>query len=213
MEFCAVEKKTASLSASMKETEATGRKQHPRKVIASSSPPHLKNIWAVGQDGCTAKQHILPLCMWKYPGCAIPTANNILMHHRTWRMSKERFLCPAWPQLQEQDPHWRKSHQALSVGCWGVPLTAHGTHGLLFKSSTITTPSHWLLNHSSSKACPIWHENFELVYQRGIPIHCIRNNDPSQRAEKFGCNSIAYLMHVKIPKFIFLALQALNFLC
>lgn len=108
MELCVAEEKIPSLTASTKETKATGRKQPPRKVFARSSPPHLKNIWAVGQDGCTAKQRVLPLSMWKYPGCAVPTANNILTHHRTWRISKERFLCPAWPKLQDQDPAGQK---------------------------------------------------------------------------------------------------------
>lgn len=133
----------------------------------------------------------------------------------TWRMSKERFLCPAWPKLQEQDSPGQKVTKPcpLSLGYWAVPLNAPGTQCLLFKNSTIITPSHWLLNHSSSKASPIWQENFKLVYQRGILIHCIRNNDPPQEAEKLGCNSTVYLMHVKIPKFTLLALQALNFLC
>lgn len=184
MELCVAEEKIPSLTASTKETKATGRKQPPRKVFARSSPPHLKNIWAVGQDGCTAKQHVLPLSMWKYPGCAIPTANNILTHPRTWRTSKERFLCPAWPKAAGPRPRWTKGDQALPLGCWAVPLTARGTHCLLFKNSTTTTPSHWLLNHSSSKACPIWHENFKSVNQRGILIHCIRNNDPSHKKQR-----------------------------
>lgn len=116
MELCVAEEKIPSLTASTKETKATGRKQPPRKVFARSSPPHLKNIWAVGQDGCTAKQRVLPLSMWKYPGCAIPTANNILTHPRTWRMPKERFLCPAWPKAAGPRPPLDKRWPSAAPG-------------------------------------------------------------------------------------------------